>query len=490
MLADPRIASLRLAVRPRVVAHHLALLAIPLGLLSLVPALAAWLDGALEVALRQLAVAAVLGGLGWAGGRIRCDAHIQVNEALVVSASAFVGLGLLAALPLHAYGLAPLDALFEAVSGVTTTGLSTVTGLQQMPASFLFTRAWLQWVGGLGVVVLGLALVVAPGPAARRLGLEQTDGDDIVGGTRANARRVLVVYVALTLIAVVALIAVGLGPRAALVHALAAVSTGGFAPDDASLAALDGLAPRVVVVAAALAGALSFSWYYRRDPGKLRALLRDGQLHALVALWLATAAVLALDAVGRGGGDLSRVVVDAVLTAASAQTTAGFSVGDVGELGDASKLALVGSMLIGGEPGSTAGGIKVLRLLVLARLVQLLIARASVPAAARLDLRVGKERVGGRELEVMLGVVCAYGAAIAMAWLVFVAHGHAPIDALLDVVSAVSTTGLSTGVTSATLAPTLKLLSCGLMLFGRLEAVAILVLLYPGTWFGKRRGDR
>jgi len=480
------LSSLRFAVRPSVLAHHLGQLALPLGLLSAVPAAVAAATGRMDVAWRGAAVAGALVLLGWIGWRTGSRAVLQRNEALVLTALAFGMASLGGAVPLAAYGLSPVDAVFEAVSGATTTGLSVIPSLDGAPAGLVFARAWLQWVGGLGVLVLTLALIVTPGASARRMGFGSREMDDVAGGTRAHARRVLVIYVSMTAIGFASLVALGGGAAEALMHTLAAVSTGGFGMHDGSLAPL----PRRLQTATLIlcfAAAVPLSCYYAGAFRSPLRVLRDPQLRGVALLCAGTAAALAALR-GLGGGDGSQLpLVDLLLTAVSAQTTAGFSTVPTADSGSAEKLVLIASMFVGGSAGSTAGGVKVLRLLVCLGVLRLLLDRISISSSGRTWLRLGGHRVEPNEVEDVLGVVSAYGVLVVGSWLAFVASGYAPLDSLFEVVSAVGTVGLSAGITGPELPAALKGVLCLDMLMGRVEVVALLVLLRPTTWIGRRR---
>ena len=181
---------------------------------------------------------------------------------MVLVALMFLFTPLVMSYPMMGSGLGFLDALFEAVSGVTTTGLSTKATLVGAPATFLFARAWMQWYGGLGIVVLSLALVMQPGLVAKGLAVTETETDDLVGGTRARARRILKVYGVLTALGIVGSLSVGVGFFDAVLYTFAAVSTGGFAPYDGSLAALGWLA-QVWITLLCLAGAIPLTFYHQ-----------------------------------------------------------------------------------------------------------------------------------------------------------------------------------------------------------------------------------
>lgn len=170
----------------------------------------------------------------------------------------------------------------------------------------------------------------------------------------------------------------------------------------------------------------------------------------------------------------------------SAQSTTGFALEPLATLDDASKLTLAASMLAGGSVGSTAGGFKLLRLLLLLRVLQLVLARAAAPRHAVIEPRLGDRRLDDEDLWRALLIVLLYVLVVFLSWLAFVAHGYGGIDALFEVVSATATVGLSTGIARPGLEPLLKLVLCFDMLAGRVEIFALLVVLHPGTWFGKR----
>ncbi len=153
----------------------------------------------------------------------------------MVTVAVFLLFPLVMSGPLVAEGLPWSDALFEAISGMTTTGLSTLGSLEGRSQTFLLARAWMQWVGGLGFVVLSLALIFDPEAGIRPLDAGMLEPSNVVCSLRLHARRALGVYLALTGLGVVTLALLGAKSFDAIVDTLAAVSTGGFAPRDASL---------------------------------------------------------------------------------------------------------------------------------------------------------------------------------------------------------------------------------------------------------------
>lgn len=180
------------------------------------------------------------------------------------------------------------------------------------------------------------------------------------------------------------------------------------------------------------------------------------------------------------------ILLHAPLVAVSAQTGTGFTSTSIGEMDAASKWVLILSMMIGGGMGSTAGGIKILRLLLLLRLLQLVIRRTCMPSHAVLDPWLGRHRLAGGKVEHALLIIMLFIVVILLSWFPFLLMGYAPLDPLFEVVSATANVGLSCGITAPELPTTLKGVLCLDMLLGRLKVVALVLVLYPWTWFGKR----
>ncbi|WP_213462094.1 potassium transporter TrkG [Thiocapsa sp.] len=475
MSFHPAVKPLMQPVRPAMVLHHLGQIALILAVLFAVPLAFAAATGDWELA-RRILLAALLPAMALgACARIRpSDRPLQANEALVITALTFIVAAALMTYPLTVEGLSPLDAWFESVSGVTTTGLSLVANPELRSDAFLFTRAWMQWFGGLGIVVLSLALAFGRTEDMRRLADAGADEDSLALGTRIHARRAFTIYVLLTVAGLMLVLATDLPPFDALIHTLAAISTGGFGGVSDSLAGF-GRGAHFALFAVSLLGALPLFVYFRAwrsgavSPGsdpELRALIIAVALVTVLLWWL---------------GGLSPV--DALLQAGSAQTTTGFATVDLTELEPAAKGVLILSMATGGGVGSTAGGIKLLRLLILIRMIQLAVMRAQLPRHAVIQPAIGGRTLGGLQIEHALVLILLFVLLVLGSWMAFLGAGYPALDALFEVVSATATVGLSVGITGPDLEPGLKLLLSLNMLAGRLEIVALLVLLFPGTWY-------
>jgi len=474
------------AVRNRVVAKYVGQLALLLAGLMAVPLALAVYDAQAAFALRFGVVCALLVVLGAPLARLAVPAQVQANEALVIIAAGYLLAAVALAYPLSAGGLAGIDALFEAVSGVTTTGLTTVAEIEQLPRVFLFARAWAQWYGGLGIVVLSVALLLGNQVAARRLIDPEGAGENLAATMRVHARRVLAVYVALTLAGIGIVGALGLGGFEATAHVLTAVSTGGFSTHGDSLAGIDSGAARSALLLIALLGAVSLPLYHRAWVGGWRRFFADPELRLLLAASALFALALWWCLPADSGLAPGERAAQAAWLALSAQTGTGFSTLPLAQLGPLAMFVLLLPMIIGGSIGSTSGGIQLLRLLLLLRLLQLLLRRTTLPPHAVAEVRFGGRTVSAEELARALLVIVLFLATVGLSWLTFVALGHAPLAALFEVVSAVGTVGLSSGMSAPDLDPSLKVVLMADMLLGRVEFVALLVLFYPRTWIGKR----
>lgn len=468
-------------VRIAVVVHYLGQLALVLAALSAIPAVIAALLSEFHLALTLVLGAVVPSLLLALGARTEVEsASIQTSEAMAVTVLVFALAALMMTVPFHFAGMPLTDALFEAVSGVTTTGLSTRFGIADASPGLLFLRSWTQFIGGLGFIVLAFAVVTVHGAESRRLSDPAGTEEDLAENTRTHARRVLAVYLFLSVLGMILMWALGLDPYSALLHTLSGVSTGGFSSFDDSLSSV----PRGAQIAAAftsLAAALPLILYYRafirkRETG---GLWRDPELLALVFAVTLTAVLLWLtDALAP---------LDAVLQAVNAQTTTGYSTIEIENLSPAGKLTLILSMVTGAGLGSTGGGLKLLRVLILLRLVHLLIVRSLLPHHAVTPQRLSGSRITDEQISRITGVILLYLLVIVLSWMAFLFAGHDPLNALFEVASATATAGLSTGLSAPELEPWLKGLLCFDMLAGRLEVLALVVVLYPRTWISRTR---
>ncbi len=474
------------AVRIPVLVKYLGLLAFMLALLTIVPLVVSVLFQDYHITLCYLGIITVLLVFWYLSKPITEPRDIQTNEALTIVALAFVLSPLLMTVPFMGSGLSFVDALFEAISAITTTGLSVTTDLANKPQTFIFARSWMQWYGGLGIAVLSVAILMGSQVISRSLN-EPLGGETLMTTARTHARQMLIIYALLTLTGIVVLWLISGNGVMALNHVLAAVSTGGFSSFDNSLAGIDSWYSRFTIIGISVCGALPLPLYVVICSKNWRKGIHDSELLALIlAITLVTVLIL-LSLYFHSGMLLQEAFNHALFLAMSAQSTTGFTTLDLSLIDDSAKLTMIISMLIGGGVGSTAGGIKLLRLLILLRLIQVALQRTTMPSHAVHSPTLGGEVLQDSEIQRVFMLILLFIAVVIISWSVFLMYGYPPMDALFEVVSASSTAGLSTGITSAEMPALLKFILSLDMLLGRLEIIALLVVLYLPNWIGKRK---
>ena len=474
--------SLRAYLTPldlRAVLGQLAGLVRMMGWLLLLPAALGW-------AYREPFVAALLSGLSvvalllghW--GRALLPRDLRLREAFVVTALAyplFALVGAIAFLPAVSF----VDGFFESMSGFTTTGL-TVVDVEALPRSLRFFRAYTQWIGGAGIVILSVAVWNATRPAGFRFRIYGSAPEEkrVAGSVHANARQLVVIYGLLTAVVCLALLVAGMSTEDAVLYGLATISTGGFSPHAESIGhyAPNGAVLGVTMVGMLL-GATSFANFQqlaRRGQGGKHP--PDPQLYALAcAVLVGTSMLFALD------GHAWRAVFDTV----TAVTTTGFSIDEPMGWFPTRKAFTTLWMVIGGSSGSTAGGLKLMRLIVVLKLAQWTMRRLLLPPEAQVPLKYAGTVINTEPLRRLLGFMVAYLLLLLAGGSVLALAGFAPQDALFESASAIGTVGLSSGITDADLPTWAKLVLSLEMWAGRLEVLPVLVLLYPGTWKQSRR---
>lgn len=431
----------------------------------------------------QAAVFAGIGagayGLGRLGSRAGSN-DLARGEALVVSALAYIVFaiaGALAFLPVTSFE----HGLFEATSGFTTTGLS-VLDPRALPASLVLFRAYTQWVGGAGIVVLALVVLSWPARTLFPAHAAELADKSLAGSVVATSRLVLRVYAGLTVACFATYLAVGMGWFDAVAHALSTVSTGGFSTRADSMRAYATPLVSVAVCVFMVLGATSFPLYQRLRHDGPRALTGDPQLRTLAALAVVVAVFTwAADRLA-GAPEAVRDLAPHLYLAISAVTTTGFETRPMHGFGDATWLLTMLLMFVGGAAGSTAGGIKLVRFSILVRVLRDLVVRPLLPDEARIPVRYAGTSLDEASVRQTLGLALLYACILLLSALALTAAGIPARNALFECTSALGTVGLSCGVTSADLGPVPLLVLAFDMWAGRLEILAVLVLLYPSTW--------
>jgi trk system potassium uptake protein TrkH len=434
---------------------------------------------------------------------------------LLVSLSWFVG-ALLAALPYWVWAhldggpagaafVSFANCYFEAMSGLTTTGATILPDISVIPRSLILWRAFTHWLGGLGIVVLFVAVLPLLGVGGKRLFRIETTGPTSQGATpriAETARALWIIYVGLTIaqVAMMMLVDDEMTWFSAVTHTFATLATGGFSTMNSSAGGLPPATQWVIVLFMFLAG-VNFAIYQQVMRGRFERLWRDTELRAYVMILLAASAVVALaihgttyhDTAGEAAsryGD--RVVRDAVFQVVSVQTTTGFCTADFNEWHLAARSVLVLLMFVGGCGGSTGGGIKVIRIVVVAKVLWAQLEHAFRPQVVR-PVRVGSSTVNEAArlgiLGYVLGVVAIF--LIGTAMFICTEAGNPQsmdgVTACTAVIASLNNIGPGLEQVGAVsnynwVSAPGKLLLSILMAIGRLEVFAVLVIFMPRFW--------
>jgi trk system potassium uptake protein TrkH len=368
------------------------------------------------------------------------------------------------------------QAVFESVSGWTTTGLSVID-VTQTSKMVLLLRSTLQLVGGAGFAIIMVATLI--GPTGSSVSGAEGRTEQLVPHVRESARIVLMLYLGYTVVGIVAYVLAGMHLFDAVNHAFAAVSTGGFSTRADSIGYWNSTAVEAVTLPLMLLGNMNFLTAYLILKGRLRAAARSGELR-LMAILTPISILLVLLLVCQGlYTPLAKAVRVSIFETVSALTTTGFSTVPYGQWNALGILVLVLLMVIGGGVCSTAGGLKQYRVFLLAKALVWEIRRALLPRDAVVDEHVwrGEQRcsVGDGHIREVAVFSCFYLAALGVGTLILAAHGYRLDEALFEYASAQGTVGLSVGVTSATAPPMVLWTEILGMFFGRLEFLVIFI---------------
>lgn len=444
-----------------------------------------------------MAITLAFGGILYLWGRRR-DEDIFRKEA-----TATVGLGWLlsaffGALPYYFAGLEEMptfaDCYFESMSGLTTTGATVLTDIESIPKGLLFWRSWTHWLGGLGIIMLFVAILPYLGAGGRALVRSEVTGPVKEGLTpriKDTARLLYRLYIGYTVVETIALMIAGMNFFDALCHTFGTLATGGFSTQNSSLAAYysTGAVEIIVLIFMILAGT-NFALMNAAIRGKPLTVWKDAEWRFYISVILGSSLIIALLLLSTGTYQLiDRALRDSLFTVVSILTTTGYVTADFEQWPVAAKVLLAVLMFFGGCAGSTGGGLKIMRWVILFKVAEGAIERIYRPRTIR------KPKMGG---VVITDELQASTMSVFLLW-VFVFLSGTFVIALIeqgriDLVTSFSVSastlnniGPGFSMIGATqnygfFLPASKWVLSLLMVLGRLELYSILVLFVPRFW--------
>jgi len=469
-------------------------LAVILGVLMVVPAvveIAA--DGEDYFAFLWSAALSIFFGMALVLTNRQESIVLNIRQTFLLTTLTWFGLSFLAGIPFM-FGhlkLSLADAWFETVSGLTTTGSTVLTGLDSMSPGILLWRALLQWIGGLGIIVMGVAVL----PFLRVGGMQlfRTESSDrsekLFGRVNQIAAAMLYIYGGLSVLCATLYWTGGMTVFEAVVHAMTTLSTGGYSTSDQSIAHFPNPAVHWTATVFMLAGGLPFVPLAHALGGGLQSLLANSQIRAIMGFLAIVIATMTLWLWLRNdvpAADALRLVAFNVVSIA---TTTGYAVGDYGQWGPFAVGVFFLLLFVGGCTGSTGGGIKIFRFQVMGRIIAGHFRSLVTPHAVSVIKYDGRLLDDGVIRSVMIFTVTFVATVTALA-LILVALGLDFMTSFSGAATAVANVGPGLGEiigpagTFASLPDAAKwVLSLG-MLLGRLEFFTVLVVLTPRFWRG------
>ena len=418
--------------------------------------------------------------------------HLRLKEGFIITAVGWIMLSLLGAMPFMLSGFLPRfeDAFFESVSGFTTTGASVLTRFENFPHGIMFWRAATHWVGGMGVLVLTLALLPKLTGRSSHLVKAESPGPSLsklVPQTGKTAKILYSIYFVLTGAEFIALIICGLSPYDAAVHAMATAGTGGFSCYGKSVGAFNSVPVEMVISFFMFLFGTNFALFYKFIIGeKFRAFYKDEELRWY--FFIAVASILLLTAFNRSHyGDVLTSLRYSIFQTASVMSTTGFVTADYNQWPVMSHMLIIVIMFIGSCAGSTAGGMKVIRVNMLAKISRRNILATGNPK--KMDvIRIDGKAVDENTVSQVAQFGLMYVSLVLLGGFVLSLEGR--FDAISNLTASltcISNVGPGLGAVGpaenfAAYGIFGKMVCSLLMLFGRLELLPMFILFTRSAW--------
>ncbi len=417
--------------------------------------------------------------------------NLNIKQAIILTTFSWIALAAFAAIPLtwSKLDIGYTNAFFEAMSGLTTTGSTILTNLDQVPRGILLWRALLQWLGGIGIIVMAIAVLPMLQIGGMQLfRMESSDtSEKILPRATQIAGSITVVYIAISILSVFAYLAAGMGLFDAIAHSMATIATGGFSTYDASIGYFDSAAVDAVTIVFMIAGSLPFVLFLQALRGDPKALWKDSQVRCYLSFILVFVAIAFVYQLGVDANGATRAFRLAAFNVVSVLSGTGYATTDYGAWGPFALVFFFSMMFIGGCAGSASCGLKVFRIQVIYENVKAHIKRIIYPHgifSARFNYQPLPDNVSASVMSFLFLYFLCFG----LLSLALNLTGLDNLSALSAAASAMANVGPGLGPVVgpsgnyAQISDTAKwLLSFG-MLLGRLELLTVLVMFTPAFW--------
>ncbi len=478
-------------MKPRILAFFLGALLIFLAI-SIIPSIIVALiygDGDLNALLISAGITAVVGFLLYLPNRV--DQEMSIREGFALVAVSWLAFAIFGALPFYISGYIPdyTDAFFETMSGFTTTGATILTNIENMPHGLLFWRSFTHWLGGMGIILLSLAILPLLGVGGMQLYKAEVPGpehDKLSPKIKDTAKILWEVYIIISLVEAILLYVAGMDVFESLCHTFGTMATGGFSTKNASIGYYNSAFIDYIIIIFMLIAGINFSLHYQALRGNISTYWKNPETKFFIALIAGGTLFIAADIYLFHGYSIAEAIRRSLFQAVSIITTTGYGTDDYEKWGTASQIILFTFMFLGGCAGSTGGGMKIIRSLVLIKYGLNEIKRLIHPNAV-LPVRVGHRTIPREIVSNISGFFLIYMLLFIMAVIVMALLGLDFESAFGSVAAAIGNIGPGLGSVGPTdnyahIPPVGKWVLSFMMLVGRLEIYPVIIMLTPAFW--------
>ncbi|MGB0454721.1 MAG: TrkH family potassium uptake protein [Bacteriovoracaceae bacterium] len=470
--------------------HVLSGLTIFLGLSLLAPFLLSLYFGDVGISVFLIPALACLLGGGLLFKGTKTKDQMTLREGFAIVTFSWLSFSLIGAIPFYTSGAIPsfVDCFFEAMSGLSTTGSSILTEIESLPQSILFWRSLTQWLGGMGIIVLSIAILPILGIEGTMLFFAESPGpskDHMNVRIKDTAKALWGIYLCLTVILFLALIAGGMSIFDSLNHALNTLSTGGFSTKNASIGHYESSYIQWIITAFMLLGGINFSLHYACMKGKLNAYFKSEEFRVYMGILFTSITIITFLTYNAELG-LEKTLRYAAFQVVSISTTTGYGTYDYEMWPFICQLLLLFLMFVGGSAGSTSGGMKVVRIIYTFKSVINYMSHLIHPKQIKMT-KVDHQTVTKEISKGILNFVLINVGVFTVGSLIMAATGLDPLTAMTSVVACLSNIGPGLGSVGPTenfahISDLGKIVLSLCMLVGRLEYFTVLVLFLPSAW--------
>lgn len=415
---------------------------------------------------------------------------INASDGLAIVAFGWVLASVFGALPLFLSGATNyLDAFFETVSGFTTTGATVISNVEALPQGILFWRSFTHWIGGMGILVFTIALIPALGIGGFQIFKAESPGPvagKIAPRIKDTAKILYALYFGMTILEIIMLKLGGMNLFDSMVYTFGTVGTGGFGTKNNSIAFYDSTYIHLVIGTFMIMAGINFTIYYSIFKKKFKEAFLDEELRLYLSIIVVAFVAIALNLYLTNYGSLGLSFRDSYFQVGSIMTTTGYTTANFDLWPSFSKGILLLLMFIGGSAGSTAGGLKVIRILILIKLIRREISKIFHPRAI-IPIKANDRIVPNDTVSSINSFVALYFVIFVISTLLVTLEGVNLESAASSVVATLSNIGPGLGFVGPTqnfgaFHNATKVLFTFLMLLGRLELFTIIALLAPKNW--------